>query len=219
MLSIIIPAYNEGKYIDATLKSIKNQSFKDYEFIVVCNGCTDNTQKIAKKYTSKVFNLKNKNVSYARNYGALKAGGEKLIFLDADIQLTADTLSSINSTNSFGTCYAIPSNRTIKNMVFVYLKNKTNYFSKFIPNLCGSNGIIFIKKDLFRKLNGFNEKLKKGEDKDLMIKAKRDTDYVIVKSNVILSTRRYDKIGWLNIISYWLKEFLFPSNKEYEAIR
>ena len=58
MISVIIPAYNEEKYIEKTLKSIKKQNFKHYETIVVCNGCTDNTKDIAKRYADKVLVIK-----------------------------------------------------------------------------------------------------------------------------------------------------------------
>ena len=63
--SIIIPACNEEKYIEKTLKSIP----RNQEIIVVCNGCIDLTEKIAKKY-SKVISIKEKNVSIAKNLGA-----------------------------------------------------------------------------------------------------------------------------------------------------
>jgi len=53
MISIIIPACNEEKYLLDTIKSIKSQSFKDFEIIVVCDGCTDNTPLIAKKHSDK----------------------------------------------------------------------------------------------------------------------------------------------------------------------
>ena len=219
MISIIIPAYNEEKFISATLDSIKSQDFKDYEIIVICNGCTDNTSNIAKKYTDKVFNLKQKNTSLARNYGVKKSKGDILIFLDADIRLVKNVLSEISKANGFGTCKGIPSNVTLKNTFFMMLKNFSNFLTKFFPNLCGSNGIIFIKKDLFKKINGFNEKIKKGEDRNLLVNAKKFSKYLILRSQVIISTRRYDKIGYLKIIFYWINEFFNPSDEEYVSIR
>ncbi len=97
MLSIIIPAHNEEKYIGACLQSIKNQKFLDYEIIVVCDSCTDKTNQIAQKYTKKVYEIKKKNVSCARNIGARKATGNILVFLDADSVIVPNLLVEINA--------------------------------------------------------------------------------------------------------------------------
>ena len=79
MISVVIPAYNEEKYLEKTL----NRLPKNLELIVVCNGCTDKTAQIAKKY-AKVISISDKNVSKARNLGAKNSSGKILIFLDAD---------------------------------------------------------------------------------------------------------------------------------------
>ena len=55
--SIIIPAHNEEKHIRKALESIKQQSFKDYEVLVICDACTDNTKQIALEYTDKVWEV------------------------------------------------------------------------------------------------------------------------------------------------------------------
>ena len=58
ILSIIIPAHNEEKYIEKTLKSIKNSDINNYEIIVVCDNCTDKTYDLSKKYTKKIYQTK-----------------------------------------------------------------------------------------------------------------------------------------------------------------
>ena len=93
MFSVIIPAYNEERYIEKTLTSLP----KDVEVIIVCNGCADNTFKIAKRYTKKVYSINQRGVSKARNYGAKKARYKNLIFLDADTILTNETLNDIKN--------------------------------------------------------------------------------------------------------------------------
>ena len=58
MISFIIPAHNEEKYIEKTLKSIKNSDINNYEIIVVCDNCTDKTYDLSKKYTKKIYQTK-----------------------------------------------------------------------------------------------------------------------------------------------------------------
>jgi glycosyltransferase involved in cell wall biosynthesis len=90
VVSIIVPAYNVEKYIEKTLKSIINQSFKDFEVIIVNDGSTDNIEKVVKDtlknvdFSWKLINQKNQGVSAARNKGFLESKGEYVCFLDGD---------------------------------------------------------------------------------------------------------------------------------------
>ncbi len=85
-LSIIVPAHNESKKIEQTLQTIQNslKNTVDYEIIVVCDACTDDTYEKAKKYTDKVVQVQNKSRGDTRNDGAKIALGKKLLFVDAD---------------------------------------------------------------------------------------------------------------------------------------
>ena len=96
MLSIIIPAHNEEKFIGKTLKSIFEQPYRDFEVIVVCNGCKDNTAKVARKFNVRVLEFSFSNVSKARNIGAKYANGERLVFLDADTMVEKNTLEKLS---------------------------------------------------------------------------------------------------------------------------
>src|SRR3989344_5762370 len=107
-ISVIIPAHDEEKYIRQTLHALKSQTFQNFEVIVVANGCTDKTEEVIKKRADsslKLLTLSGANVSRARNYGAGKAEGEILVFLDADTQLAEDALQKIKS--DFTPDYAI----------------------------------------------------------------------------------------------------------------
>src|SRR3989344_5050591 len=113
MLSIIIPAHNEQDYILKTIDSIKKQNFKDYEIIVVLDGCTDNTLKLIKNKVDKIIILKNKKgPAIAKNEGAKVSNGDILVFLDADTLLTLSLLNVIESEKdnySVGTALIKPS--------------------------------------------------------------------------------------------------------------
>lgn len=94
--SIIIPVYNVEKYIDSCLKSVMNQTFKDYEVIVVNDGTKDNSMDIVKKYDVKVIEQKNQGLSAARNTGVKHAKGDYLIFLDSDDSWNKDLLKELS---------------------------------------------------------------------------------------------------------------------------
>jgi glycosyltransferase involved in cell wall biosynthesis len=82
--SVIVPAHNEEDKIAKALKSIKTQSFQDFELIVVCDACTDHTKEIAQRYTDKVIEIEGHCSAAARNAGLDKATGDWVLFCDAD---------------------------------------------------------------------------------------------------------------------------------------
>lgn len=88
-ISIIIPSFNEEKYISRCLDSVLNQTFTDFEVLCVDDGSTDNTFNIIKEYSAKdsrIIPLKNpgKGVSSARNFGIDNANGDYIGFVDSD---------------------------------------------------------------------------------------------------------------------------------------
>lgn len=89
MISIIIPVYNSEDYLQGTLKSILNQTVKDFEVILVDDGSNDSSPQICKNFVEKYGNFtyvknKKKGVSSARNYGVQLAKGEIIAFVDSD---------------------------------------------------------------------------------------------------------------------------------------
>ena len=100
MISVIIPLYNKEQCILKTLHSILNQSYTDFEIVVVNDGSTDNSYSIVSSINDKrirVINQKNSGVSNARNTGIINACGEWLLFLDADDILEESSLLSLHS--------------------------------------------------------------------------------------------------------------------------
>ena len=98
--SIIVPIYNEEKYLDKCLESIASQSYKDYEVIMVCDDSTDNSNKIAKKYEKKYDNFKiifesHTGLAKAKNIGLEQASGDFIIFLDGDDYIEKDLLQKL----------------------------------------------------------------------------------------------------------------------------
>lgn len=88
LVSVIIPCYNHGQFIDDAVDSILAQTYTDYEIIIVNDGSTDEqTNEILKNYNkpkTKVYSIVNRGLPEARNYGISKAKGQYILTLDAD---------------------------------------------------------------------------------------------------------------------------------------
>ena len=82
--SVIMPTHNGEKYIRNSLESIRFQTFTDYELIIVCDKCDDNTEAIAREYTDKVYVIDAGRCALARNKGLDEATGEWILFIDDD---------------------------------------------------------------------------------------------------------------------------------------
>lgn len=99
LVSIIIPCYNQGKYLNEALESVYNQTYSTLECLIIDDGSTDNTAEISKEWTKKdtrfkYFYQKNKGVSSARNFGIKLANGDYFQFLDSDDLLHKNKLKA-----------------------------------------------------------------------------------------------------------------------------
>ena len=88
-IDIIIPNYNNGEFLDKSIRSVIKQSFKNWRIYIVDDSSTDNSKSILKKYKNnkkiKLFYLKrNMGPSYCRNYAISKSKSELIAFLDSD---------------------------------------------------------------------------------------------------------------------------------------
>lgn len=102
-VSIIVPVYNVEKYLKKCLDSLVNQTFKDYEIIVVNDGSTDDSENIIMKYQSEYSKLikyikkQNGGLSDARNKGIKTAEGKYIMFVDSDDYITQDMVEKLYS--------------------------------------------------------------------------------------------------------------------------
>ena len=95
LVSIIIPSYNEERSIGKCLDSLQNQTYPYLEIIVIDDGSKDNTKNIISKYNVKLWSISHGGPGKAKNFGANKASGEILVFLDADMFVTRDYVQKI----------------------------------------------------------------------------------------------------------------------------
>ena len=135
--SLIIPVYNVRDYLAECLDSVVNQNYNNYEVIVVNDGSTDDSLKIARKYEKryskliKVYDKKNGGLSDARNFGINKANGEYLFFIDSDDYIVKDALKIIDKKigNSDILVFNILSGKKLDNAIKV-VANDSNIKNK-----------------------------------------------------------------------------------------
>lgn len=93
LVAVIVPCYNQSQYLDKALQSVLDQTYANWECIIVNDGSPDNTEEVAKRWVEKdprfiYVNKENEGLSNARNFGILNARGEFILPLDADDKIS-----------------------------------------------------------------------------------------------------------------------------------
>ena len=171
IISVIVTTKNEQEVIENLLKSLKKQSFKQFEIIVVDNNSTDTTKQISDKYTKSVYNYGPERSSQ-RNYGVKKSKGEYVLILDADMELTKDVLRScakkMKKDVSVG-ALIIPEKSFGKGF---WAKCKA-FERQFYVGDENIEAARFFKKDLFLKFKGYDKNITGPEDWDLPLRMRK----------------------------------------------
>lgn len=210
--SVIIPAYNEEQYLPKTLRSIK-EAAKEIDFpmktIVVDNESIDKTARIAADF-GVIVELKAEHIIAAvRNAGAKKAGGEVLIFIDADtfvpktlFRIIAEEL--IKNEKCFGGAVAVEYEEFQRKWMKYYLLG-WRFWAGFFNMKQGAAQ--FCRKTIFDEIRGYDETIYMGEDVAFYWKlseyARQNGGFLfyIESPKVITSTRRFDKMSlWKTIL-------------------
>lgn len=219
-ISVVVPAYNEEKYIRDTLESIVNQLYRDFELIVVDNNSTDSTPDIAGEYTDKVVHCRVKGNNFARNAGAEKASGNILVFCDADTVISGNLMEevyrSINSGYVGGACRITPDKKTLKHQLIWLLNHQ-------VERVIGPRNfyglLIYCTREAFNRVGGFDNRLAIRADhmiKERLLQHGR-LEY-LSNAYVTTSMRRIDKEGYLR---QWTLTYLnkIKPVREYADIR
>jgi len=195
MFSIIIPLYNKASYLEKALNSVFNQTFTEFEVIVVNDGSTDssfskllkiqedlriNDEKLFSKF--KIVDQINQGVSTARNNGVKIAQYDYIVFLDADdwwdfsyLEEMKNLIEDFPNAGIYGCGYYKVRNTKLIEAEIVdksFISGEINYCKAYSRKMWMPLTSIstVIKKDLFLSENGFKAQLKLGEDFDLWIR-------------------------------------------------
>lgn len=165
-ISIVVPCYNQAQYLDECLQSVLDQSYQNWECIIVNDGSPDNTEEVAIRWIEKdvrfkYLNKENGGLSSARNFGIERAIGEWILPLDADDKIGDQYLQL--ASDDFEMCDIIYCEAeffgTVNGKWFL---PPYNFHQELLGNVIFCSA--FFQKHAWAKCGGYDEKMKRGRE-------------------------------------------------------
>lgn len=186
--TVIIPLYNKEMYIENAIKSILNQTFTDFELLIINDCSTDKSIEIASKFAFEkvqiIHHEKNSGLAATRNTGIKKATSNYVTFLDADdlwkphfLEKIFHLIQNFPDARIFGTNYEEIWGKTIKNphngseFLSEDFTGYINFFKINIKQGIYNHGSVCIHKEVYENVGYYNEKINFSEDLDFNIRA------------------------------------------------
>ncbi|CAI8368666.1 MAG: putative glycosyltransferase EpsJ [Flavobacteriaceae bacterium] len=184
LISVVIPLYNKQDYILRTIASVLNQSFSDFELLVIDDGSTDRSIELLSSVSDsrlRIHTHSNSGVSYTRNKGIELANSDIIAFLDADDTWNPDFLLTIMrlynkypAAVAFSTNYErVLSDGSIRTSEVFGIDGVdgndgliTNFFKMSLYEMVISNSHVAIKKSVIKNIGGYLEGVRYGEDQE-----------------------------------------------------
>lgn len=235
--SIIIPLFNKENFIENTLKSVLNQSFIDFEVLIINDGSSDKSEeKVLEFKDSRIhyFYQENGGVSVARNFGIAKAQSDYITFIDADdywypnfLQEMFENIGRFPELKVFSAAIEVETSKKVFPSSYSIVKTAdcqiVNYFEASFKETVICTSCAVFHKSVFEKTGNFDIQLKSGEDTDLWIRI--GLIYPVLFSWKILARYIYDAqsltknhkttINSLNLSKYSLLESTNPNLKKF----
>ncbi len=200
LFSVIIPVYNRPVPLRRAIESVLAQNFSDYELVVVDDGSTDDTAAIARSFPAvRYVHQHNRGVSAARNRGAAESSAPYLAFLDSDDEWLPEKLGVQHE--FIGRNPSILIHQTdeiwIRRGRRVNPKNRHRkpWGDIFIPSLdlcLVSPSAVVIRRSLFERSGGFDERLKVCEDYDLWLRIAFDEPVGLIDRKLVVKYGGHD---------------------------
>lgn len=195
-VSVIIPVYNAQETIQETINSVLNQSFTDFELIIINAGSTDRTLSIIREFTDtrvQIFNYEPANVAVNRNRGLNHAQGKYITFLDADDLWTSDKLADQVQTlienpdaalvYSWTDCID-EQGKIIRHCSYPRW-NGDVYPQLLLDDFIGSGSNVMMRREAFISVGGFDESLTNAQDTDMWIRLAQLYQFAVVTKSQI----------------------------------
>ncbi len=203
-ISVVIPAYNEEKYLPKTLESLKKLDRVPDEIIVVDGASTDRTAAIARQHGAKVITVAHRGIGYARDKGLMKATSDIVAYTDADTVVPHDWLVKIEETLSRPHVVGVSGEFRVPDGWWVY-RWFINYIQPVMIQICfwfglpmaAGQNMAFIRK-VGIAAGGFPEDYKIAEDVEMMSRLWKKGKVVLRHDLIVISSGRRgnEGFGW-----------------------
>jgi len=223
VISVIIPAYNEERFLGATLENVE-EAVREYhkkhphpvEVVVVNNNSTDRTEEVAREYGARVVFEGKNQIAASRNAGGRAAQGKIIAFLDADDHMSSNLLTIVHemmmSGNFIGGGVA-KIFRDNAHPLAVLLESYNNMARRVLGM---STGLIYTTKETFSRLGGFDERYYAAEEGAFVVSMKRLGKKEgrkfgnISEGHVTKSGRKFKELSSPALVLTWLKFVFLP---------
>ncbi|YAF94776.1 MAG: glycosyltransferase [Nodularia sp. CChRGM 3473] len=197
IISVIIPAYNSGKTINETIQSVLNQTFTNFELIIINDGSQDSTLDIVSQINDariKIFSYPNAGGNVSRNRGLKHAVGEFVSFLDADDIWTPDKLQvqlqALQKNTDAKVAYSWTDYIDENGVIFLsgtHITANGDAYEKLLVNNFLENGSNpLIRREALIELGGFDESLEAAQDWDMWLRLAAQYFFITVPTVQIL---------------------------------
>ena len=194
LVSVIIPTFNREKVVGRAVNSVLNQSFRNFECIVVDDGSTDETESVLCGFAGKIKVLKteNRGVSAARNSGAKLATGKFIAFLDSDDEWKSQKLQKqLDFMQKSGLRISQTDETWVRNGKFVnksakYIRPSGNIFFNCLEVCAVTPSSVMMERELFFEYGGFDETFPVCEDYDLWLRMSLKENFGLIDEPLIV---------------------------------
>lgn len=228
-ISVVVPTFQEQKYIGAMLSRLLKAK-PPLEVVVIDGGSQDKTVEVAQRFTNKVYQISKRGIAAGRNYGARKANGDILVFLDTDVTFPTTFQEKLlqtfkDSTVVGATCNIMPLHHQTGTTAFFRLYNLAiRATAIFKPHARGE--FFAVRRTAFQKAKGFDETMPCLEDHDLANRLSKLGKFVFISDlTVYESLRRFEKLGFRKVVGTWIVDYISfiirgkPLSPEWKPIR